>query len=259
MILCLDIGNHQIFGGVFSGDELLVRFRYNSRQGASSDEIGVFLRSVLRANAIDPGKIQQISMCSVVPHLVHSVRSACVKYFDLVPFLLRAGVKTGLRIRCHSPQDIGTDRIGNAMAAAHLYPNQDLIILDLGTATTICAISKDKDYLGGVILAGVKISLEVLQSKTAQLPMVEILKPKRALGLNTEENLQSGAFFGTIGALRELVTRVTNEAFEGRKPLIIGTGGFARLFERERIFDVFEPDLILQGLHLSYLLNHNDE
>lgn len=256
MILCLDVGNHQIFGGVFSNaGKLHFQFRYNSRQGASSDEMGVFLRNVLKENQVSPNEIEEISLCSVVPQLVHSLRSACIKYFSKMPFILKPGAKTGLKIRCQNPQEIGTDRIANAVASAHLYPGKDLIILDFGTATTLCVVSKDKEYLGGSILAGLKISIEILQSRTAQLPLVEIIKPNKAVGLNTEENLQSGVFYGTLGALKELVYRSSKEAFTNSKPLVIGTGGFARLFLTEEIFDEFVPDLILQGLYLSLLMN----
>jgi type III pantothenate kinase len=255
MILCLDVGNHHIFGGAFIGDQLQFQFRYNSRQGASSDEIGVFLRNVLRENSLDPDAIEHIALCSVVPHLVHSIRSACVKYFSKSPFILRSGVKTGLKIRCHNPQEIGSDRIGNAVAAAHHFPGKDLIIIDLGTATTMCAVSQDKAYLGGTILAGVKISLEVLQAKTAQLPMVEIVKPRHAVGQNTEENLQSGAYYGTIGAIKELTKRFEDEVFQGRRATVIGTGGFARFLGEENIYHHFVPDLILQGLYLAFMLN----
>ncbi len=256
MILCLDIGNHQIFGGIYSNaGQLHFQFRYNSRQGASSDELGVFLRNVLRENQIDPDHVEEITLCSVVPQLVHSIRSACIKYFSKIPFILKPGAKTGLKICCQNPQEIGTDRIANAVASSHLYPGRDLIVLDFGTATTLCVVSKNKEYLGGAILAGLKISIGVLQSKTAQLPLVEIIKPKKAIGLNTEENLQSGVFYGTLGALKELVYRSSKEAFKDDKPLVIGTGGFARLFMAEGIFDEFVPDLILQGLYISLLLN----
>lgn len=248
MILTLDVGNTQIYGGVFDGPELKLQFRRNSKQGGSSDEIGVFLRTVLRENNIAPEGIHQIALCSVVPEAVYSLKNACKKYFDTTPFILQAGVKTGLNIRYRNPQEVGADRIANAIAAVAMFPKQDLIILDFGTATTFCAVSSDKDYLGGVIAAGVRISMEALESKTARLPSVEILVPNEVVGRGTIESIQSGLYYGNIGMVKEICRQIMTEAFQGRKALIIGTGGFASLFEKAGIFDKQIPDLVFRGL-----------
>lgn len=255
MILTLDVGNSQIFGGVFDKDELKFRFRKTSKSGASSDEIGLFLKSVLRENEIDPKKVKHIVLCSVVPDVVHSIRNACKKYFNITPFLLQAGVKTGLKINYRNPLEVGADRIANSIAATHLYPKKNLLIVDLGTATTFCAISKGKDYLGGSIVAGLRLCMEALESKTAKLPAVEILAAKEALGRSTVESIQSGLYFGHLGTMREISKRMTDECFEGEKPFVIGTGGFSSLFEKEKIFDVVQPDLVLQGLLLALKMN----
>lgn len=248
MILALDVGNSQIYGGVFENDKMLLSFRRNSKQGSSSDEVGVFLRSVLRENDIKPKDVKHIAICSVVPDVIFSLRGACKKYFDIEPFLLQAGVKTGLKIKYRNPVEVGADRIANAIAATQLYPKKNLIIVDLGTATTFCAISKEKDYLGGSIVAGLKISMESLESKTAKLPAVEILSMKEALGRGTIESIQSGLYFGHVGIIKELCSRFKKECFEDEKALVIGTGGFAYLFEKEKVFDAIVPDLVLQGL-----------
>lgn len=173
MILALDVGNSQIFGGVYEKDQLKFRFRKTSKTGASSDEIGIFLRSVLRENGMDPSQVQNIAMCSVVPDVVHSMKNACKKYFNINPFVLQAGVKTGLKINYRNPLEVGADRIANAISATHLYPQKNLLIVDLGTATTFCAVSKNKDYLGGSIAAGMRLQMEALESQTAKLPSVE--------------------------------------------------------------------------------------
>src|SRR5690606_10758395 len=153
MILALDVGNSQIFGGLIeetsSGPKILLRFRKTSKGGSSSDEYGIFLRDVLRENGYDPKKISQIAICTVVPEVMHSLRGACQKYFDRTPFVLQAGVKTGLKIRYKNPLEVGSDRIANAIGATVRYPGKNLMIIDLGTATTFCAVSKEKDYLGG--------------------------------------------------------------------------------------------------------------
>lgn len=255
MILALDVGNTQIYGGVFDKDKMLLSFRRNSKQGSSSDEVGIFLRTVLRENDIDPSKITQIAFCSVVPDVIYSLRGACRKYFDINPFILQAGVKTGLKIKYRNPVEVGADRIANSIAATHLYPNKNLIIVDLGTATTFCAVSKDKDYLGGSIVAGLRLSMESLEAKTSKLPSVEIVAMNEALGRSTIESLQSGLYYGHIGTIKEISERISKECFDGDKPFIIGTGGFANLFEKEKIFDVIVPDLVLKGLLFSLKMN----
>src|SRR5690606_38340065 len=121
--------------------------------------------------------------------VVHSVRSACIKYFDQSPFMLQAGVKTGLKIRYRNPLEVGADRIANAIAATGLFPGENLVIADLGTATTLCVITADKDYLGGVILPGLRISMEALEAQTAKLPIVEILAPEEVVGRSTVESI----------------------------------------------------------------------
>ena len=259
MILSLDVGNTQIYGGLFekaSGSEkMLVSFRRNSKQGSSSDEIGVFLRMVIRENGFEPKNVKQIVLCSVVPEVIHSLKGACQKYFNIVPFILQAGVKTGLRIKYRNPLEVGADRIANSIAASSLYHNRNLILVDLGTATTFCAVTKDRDYLGGSIIAGLKLSMESLEAKTAKLPSVEIISKNEALGLSTVESLQSGLYYGHLGAMREIITKISQECFHGEKPLVIGTGGFCNLFEKEKLFDAIVPDLVLQGNLIALRLN----
>ena len=255
MVLCLDVGNTQIFGGVFEDDKIRLRFRRNSRTGASSDEIGIFLRSALRENNIDPSLVKQVSICTVVPEVLHSVKNACLKYFNLNPFVLQAGVKTGLKVRYKNPLEVGSDRIANAIAGTHAYPGQNLLIIDFGTATTFCAVTGDKEYLGGVIIAGIGISAEALEARTSRLPTVEIVRPEQCLSKTTVESIQAGLYFGTIGQVKEIGGRIIDEAFGGQKPRIIGTGGIASMFTKAGIFDEEYPDLVLHGLHEALKMN----
>lgn len=255
MILCLDVGNSQIYGGVFHEGKILLRFRRNSKSGASSDETGIFLRSVLRENDIDPKDIKQIALCTVVPEAMHSLKNACAKYFKLNPFVLQPGVKTGLKLRYKNPLEVGADRVANAVAGTHLYPGENLLIIDFGTATTFCAVTADKEYLGGVIIAGLKISMEALESRTSKLPSVEIIKPSECLAKTTVDSIQSGLFFGTIGQVKEIGARIAREGFDGVKPKVVGTGGFASLFAKAGIFDEENPDLVLHGLHTALKMN----
>jgi type III pantothenate kinase len=169
--------------------------------------------------------------------------------------MLQAGVKTGLKIRYKNPLEVGADRIANAISAVHEYPNQDLLIIDFGTATTFCAISANKEYLGGVITAGVRISMEALETKTSKLPAVEIIQPEQCLGRTTVENIQSGLYYGTIGQVKEIRDRISEEAFGGRRPKVIGTGGLASLFANSNIFDEENSDLVLKGIWIALNMN----
>ncbi|PWU16868.1 MAG: type III pantothenate kinase [Bdellovibrio sp.] len=255
MILAMDIGNSQMFGGVFKGEDLLFRFRKTSKTSSSSDEYGVFLRAVLRENGIDPKMVQQIAICSVVPDVIYSLRRACEKYFDRTPFILQAGTRTGLKVKYHNPLEVGSDRIANAIAGMHLYANKNLVIVDLGTATTFCVVSREREYLGGVIIAGLRLCMEALERQTAKLPTVEIVTRKETLGQSTVESIQSGLFFGHLGQIKEISQRLAAECFRGEKPFVVGTGGFAPLFEKEKIFDVIQPDLVLKGLRRAIEMN----
>lgn len=255
MILCLDIGNSQIFGGVLKGEDIQLHFRYPTQRGTTSDQFGLFLKEVLRENKIATEAIKQIAICSVVPHLDYSLRSACIKYFDIEPFMLQAGVKTGLKIKYRNPLEVGADRIANAIAAVKLFPQKNIIVVDMGTATTFCAVNSGKEYLGGIILPGIRLSMESLSNNTAKLFAVEIVQPETALGRSTIESIQSGLYFSQLGAIREITRQITRETFADKKPLIIGTGGFASLFEKEKIFDAIMPDLILQGLKSALEMN----
>lgn len=255
MILCLDIGNSHIFGGVFDGDELRMSFRKSSKAGASSDEYGLFFRNVLRENGIDPDELRRIAMCSVVPEVVYPISASCQKYFDMAPFILQAGVRTGLKIEYRNPLEVGADRIANAIAGVDLFPDQDLILIDLGTATTLCAIGAGKRYKGGIIMPGLRMSMQALEAGASKLGAVEIVRKDQALGRATAGSIQSGLFFGHLGALTEVIGRVVDQEFGGERPRILATGGFAGLFEESGLFDAIVPDLVLQGLRLALEMN----
>lgn len=255
MILCLDVGNSQIFGGVYQDKNILLRFRHDTTQGSTSDEMGIFLKTVLRENQIEPSHIQQIAICSVVPPLDYSLRSACIKYFSIEPFILDHNTPCGLHLKIPHPPELGADRIATAIAAVEEFPDKNILLVDLGTATTICVITSHREYLGGVIMAGMRISVNALQNNTAKLSGVEIMIPETIVGKTTETNIQAGLYYGHVGAIRECIQRITDEVFADNPPLIIGTGGFSHLFANEKIFTVIKSDLVLEGLRLALKMN----
>jgi type III pantothenate kinase len=259
MLLCLDIGNSQIHGGVFDGEILLCQFRKTTKTPDSADELGIFFTAVLRENGVDPRAVKRVAICSVVPAALHALRGAAVKYFHCEPFVLQAGVKTGLKVRYRNPHEVGADRIAGAIAATRRYPKQDLLVVDCGTATTIEVVTADGDYLGGVILPGVGVSASALATNTAKLPRVEIAPPEHVLGRTTVESIQSGLYHGHVGAIRHILTALKSEAFPSSKPRVIGTGGFSRMFEREGLFDEIVSELVLWGLKYADGMNREPE
>jgi type III pantothenate kinase len=254
MLLCLDIGNSQIHAGVFDAG-LRLQFRKTTHPIGSSDEFGVFFTAVLRENGIDPGLVKRVAICSVVPATVYALRAACIKYFHCEPFILQAGVKTGLKVKYRNPHEVGADRIAGAIGATQRRPAANIIVVDCGTATTCDVVTAEGEYLGGAILPGMGMSVEALAGKTAKLPSVEITRPAVALGRSSTESIQSGIYHAHVGAVRQLVEVLSREAFSGAKPVVIGTGGFARMLEQEKLFDEIVPELVLLGLRHAEELN----
>jgi type III pantothenate kinase len=255
MILCLDVGNSQLYCGVYQDERLVAQFRRTSSARASSDELGLFLLTALRENGVDPKSVTRIALSSVVPDMIYSLRSCCQKYFHQDPMVLRPGIRTGLRILYKDPKEVGADRIADAIGALKLFPDRNLIVVDFGTATTFTAITKAGEFLGGNIIPGVRLSLEALVERTAKLPSVEIVPVEEAIGRSTVESIQNGLFWSNVGTVRELVSRMTAEAFPDERPFVVGTGGFSHLFANEGLFDAVVPDLILVGLREALRLN----
>lgn len=255
MLLALDVGNTQITGGLFDKDKQVLQFRRTTNLGTSSDEIGIFLRSVLRENGFNWECIEKIGVCSVVPSINYSLASAITKYLSKEALFIQAGIKTGLKLKYSNPKEIGADRIAGAIGAVNLFPGTNIIVVDMGTATTVDCITAGKEYLGGAILPGLKISMDALANGTAKLPSVEIAKPDHVCGSTTVEAIQSGLFYGNAGAIKELCYLYQKNIFKGEKTVIIGTGGFSRLFEEYNLFQTISPELVLLGVKKAVELN----
>jgi type III pantothenate kinase len=255
VILALDVGNTQIYGGLFDHDSVVMRFRKSSRPPTSADELGLFLRSVMRENGGEPSSVEQIACCSVLPEAIYAVRHCCRKYFAIDPFVLGAGAKTGLKIKYRNPLELGPDRVAAAVAATHLYPGEHLVIVDFGTATTIDAVAATREHLGGLILPGLRIQMESLVEHTARLPTVEIRSDVELLGRSTVECIQAGLYYGSLAAVAGLTREIQTRLFSDHPCRVIATGGFSRLFESNAIFNEFVPDLVLIGLKRALSLN----
>lgn len=249
MYLCLDVGNTQIHGGVFNGSKLVLDFRLNTKQPWSSDQFGVVLRGILREHKVEFEKISNVGISSVVSSIDHHLKNACLKYFHKAPIFIKTGIKTGVSVsKFKNPHEIGADLIASAACALHDYPGKNLVIVDVGTATTITAINKNREFLGGIITPGPQTQLHSLASSAEKLFMTDIEKPKGYLGKTTAHAIQSGIYFGQLGALNYLIKNVIKETFPKEEAMVIGTGGFSKLFKNEGLFDVLARDLVLRGI-----------
>jgi len=252
MRLCLDVGNTHILGGVFDQEKIILRFRYATHLIGTADQFGLFLVQILLNHQIQAKSISEIVIASVVPSYDYTLKHTVNLYFNADYFVLQAGVRTGLNVKCITPNEVGADRIANAIGAVNAYPNCNLVIIDMGTATTVCVITKKRDYLGGMIFPGLRLSMESLKNNTAKLMEVDIEMPLHYIGRSTRENIQSGLYYGHLGALKEMIQGIKQEAFSNESMTVIGTGGFAQLFKDKGLFDVVLPDLVLHGLNCAY-------
>lgn len=253
MLMAVDIGNTNITFGIFEGEKLRATWRMATDVHQMPDEYAALLLNLLHHNGMEPSDIKEAALCSVVPPLLRTFNELFERYFKTAPLVVGPGVKTGVRIRMDNPREVGTDRIVNAAAAHHLYSGS-LIIIDLGTATTFDVVSKEGDYMGGVISPGIVIAAEALFTRTAALPRVELVRPKSAIGTNTITAMQSGLVFGYVGLVESIVARIRQEL--GEKAMVVATGGYATLIAQETpVIEKVNPDLTLIGLRLIYLMN----
>lgn len=257
MLLCLDIGNTHIFGGVFDQEKLLFRFRYATHLIGTADQLGIFLLNILQLHQISSNQITQISTSSVVPHYDYTIKHCFVQYFKAQYFNVEPGVVTGLNIKYKNPNEVGADKIVNAIGAVEQFPNQNIIVVDMGTATTVCAITKQAHYLGGVILPGIRVCMEALSQKAAKLMPVEITASEHYLGQTTRQSIQSGLFYGQLGALKEIIQGIRQEVFKNEAPIVLGTGGFSQMYQS--LFDCVLPDLVLHGLRVAFSKNQSNK
>jgi type III pantothenate kinase len=253
MLLAVDIGNTNVGLGVFEGEELRAFWRIATEVNQMADEYAALLISLLHYQNLDMSDISKVALCSVVPPLTTTFFDLSERYFKTTPLVVGAGVKTGVRIRMDNPREVGADRIADAAAAHHLYSGP-IIIIDLGTATTFGIVSKEGDYIGGIIATGIATAAEALFSRTAQLPRVELTRPKHVIGTNTVAAIQSGLIYGYTSLVEGMIARIQKEL--GEKALVVATGGHAGLIARETsVIDVVNPDLTLIGLRLIFEMN----
>jgi len=250
MLLAIDIGNTNVAAGIFDGSTLLTHWRLATDPKTTADEYGVLCLSLMARDGRIPEQITGAIISSVVPALTETFESMVEASFHCTPLTVSSDMDTGLILKYLNPKEIGSDRIVNAAAAYEKF-RRDLIIVDFGTATTFCAVTRDGEYLGGVIAPGLAISAEALFTKAAKLSKVELARPKTVIGTDTASSIQSGLLFGYAGLVETIVQKMEREM--GRNSFVIATGGLASVIAPEtQSIQHIEPFLTLHGLELLY-------
>ncbi|MGP4109913.1 type III pantothenate kinase [Streptomyces sp. 4N509B] len=261
MLLTIDVGNTHTVLGLFDGEEIVEHWRVSTDHRRTADELAVLLQGLMGMHPLlgeDLGDgIDGIAICSTVPSVLHELREVTRRYYGDIPaVLVEPGVKTGVPILIDNPKELGADRLINAVAAVELYGGP-CIVVDFGTATTYDAVSERGEYAGGAIAPGIEISVEALGMRGAQLRKVELARPRRVIGKNTVESMQSGILYGFAGQVDGVVERMSRELADDPDDVtVIATGGLAPMVLREStVIDEHEPWLTLVGLRLVYERN----
>ncbi len=251
-ILVIDVGNTHTTFGVYEERRLCRYWRISTSSRRTPDEWGLMMGSLLAQEGIRKEEIARAILSCVVPPVASALEHLFRFHWALPHLVVGPGVKTGLAVRAEA-KEVGADRIVNAVAGSCLYGG-DLIIVDFGTATTFCAVTRRREYLGGAIAPGIGIALEALYEKTAKLPRIDVEVSERCIGRNTVEAMHAGIFFGYIGLGREIVKRMKEEFSQEAR--VIGTGGWGIFLQKHCDFiDVFNPVLTVEGLRIIHELN----
>lgn len=253
MLLVADIGNTNITLGIFDGEALCFTARLATKPHRTADQYACEIKSVLGLNNFDYTDLEDAVICTVVPEVGASVERAIVKLCNIVPLTVGPGVKTGLNIKIDNPAQLGADLVAAAVGACEAY-TMPCIIIDMGTATTISVLDSEARFLGGVISAGVGLTLNALVSNTSQLPSVAFKAPPSPIGSNTADSMMSGIVLGTAAMIDGMIDRIEDEL--GMSATVVATGGLsAEIISNCRREIIYNENLLLDGLRLIYTKN----
>ena len=253
MVLAIDIGNTNIVIGCFEGDRILFIERVSTNQMATDLEYASVIRTALHIHGYASDTLEGAIISSVVPSITNTVKRAIEKYAKIKVIVVSPGVKTGLSIKVDNPAQVGSDLVVDAVAGINCYPTP-LILIDMGTATTVSVIDKTKSYIGGMIMTGVAISADALTSRTSQLPKIAFETPTKPIGKNTVDCMKNGIIYSNACALDGIIERIEEEL--GESCTVVATGGLASIIiplcRRSIIID---DELLLKGLMIIYNKN----
>lgn len=257
MILVVDIGNTNITMGFYQQDQLIDEFRLTTKFRRTSDEYGVLIASYMNAFGYKMSDIQDVIISSVVPKINYSFSSSIIKYAHVHPTFVGPGVKTGISIRVEHPASLGTDRLVDVAGAYFTYGGP-CIVIDFGTATTFDVVSGKGELLGGAICTGIGVNADSLSSVAAQLPEIEIVKPKSIIAKNTVKAMQAGVVYGYIGEVEYIVDKIKKE-YGDPNMKVISTGGLGKIIANETdCIDVYDRHLTFKGLKIIYDKNKKE-
>jgi len=255
MLLVIDVGNSNTVLGIYDGQRLVKDWRVGTDKYRTIDEYAMLINDLFRLSGLQFSDLNDVIVSSVVPPMLTTIEGLCRKYFQLAPYVVGPGMKTGMPIQYDNPREVGADRIVNAVAAYERF-KCGLIVVDFGTATTFDVISPDGSYQGGAIAPGVGISADALFERASKLPRVEFSRPDQIIAKNTVSSMQAGIFFGYVGLVEGIVSRMKKELSETAK--VVATGGLAApISAATSSIDQVEPFLTLEGLKILYERNRN--
>ncbi|MEE1244241.1 MAG: type III pantothenate kinase [Acutalibacteraceae bacterium] len=253
MLLAVDIGNTNITLGAYNSNILEFTARLATDTRKTDDQYAVEIKQLLSLYGIEPGDIEDCIISSVVPAVGKSISRAVSKLCQIVPLTLGPGVKTGLNIKIDNPAQLGADLVAGAVGAIDAY-KMPCVIIDMGTASTVSVLDRNGAFLGGVIAAGVRLTLKALTENTAQLPAIPIEAPKSVIGTNTTESMQSGLVYGTASMIDGLLEKITAEL--GETPTVLATGGLSKeVISHCKTNIIYNENLLLEGLRVIYEKN----
>lgn len=254
MLLAIDLGNTNIKCAIFDGKEIVATFRLTTDKLRTSDEFGISIRSLLEFDGIKISDIDSAVIASVVPNVMHSLNNAVKKFFGIEPLIVGPGVKTGIKLVKTNPNEVGSDRIVDGVAALEMYGGP-VIVVDYGTATKFDYFSAEHVFESAVTCPGIMLSAQSLWAGTAKLPQIEIMDPGSIMCKDTTTSLQAGILYGHIGEAEYIIRRLKAESKE-ENIKVVATGGLAStIYNKTDEIEFLEPNLTMHGLRIIYEKN----